>query len=121
MMGTALPEEIPSSVRWDIAELHGKLSDSLGPTRLEWVHDGQKVWIVQLHVGSTQTTATALVDGEAERWAVFDVSRGLAELRTFLEDLPNDAGLLLNGKVGLTSHVADLVRKWGRPARMETA
>jgi hypothetical protein len=118
MLGIALPDALPGSVVGDVTAVHESLSAGLGPVRIEWVHDGEIVWIVQLHVGATQTSATALVEGDACHWFAFEADRGLAELRSFLADLPDDAGLLLEGKVGLTSHVADVVRKWGRPARM---
>lgn len=119
MLGTALPQDLPEPLRRDVAALHAHLADQLGPVRLEWVHDGAGAWLVQLHVGATRTSASALVEGDAERWYRFPVERGLAELRRFLADLPGQAGLVIEGDVGLTSHIADVVRKWGRPARIE--
>jgi hypothetical protein len=42
----------------------------------------KRVWIVQLHKGATDSAASTLVPGEAERWETFDESSGLEELRS---------------------------------------
>ena len=39
------------------------------------------------------------------------------QLRDLLAEMPRGAGVLVEGKVGLTSHIADVLRKEGRPAR----
>ena len=111
----ALITEVYRSVR----SLHRRTSQQLGPVRFEWVFDGNVVWIVQLHRGATQSTATILVPGEAERWVPFEVSRGLEELRSMIELLEPGAGLILDGEVGLTSHIADVIRRAGIPARFK--
>ncbi|MDE4580279.1 hypothetical protein LOF21_25435 [Sinorhizobium meliloti] len=117
MKGDAPPEELPSHIIGDVQELHGRLAALLGPVRLEWVHDGRSVWIVQLHKGATQSSSSVLVPGEAENWVVFDLEQGLESLRSVIRSLPPKGGLLLKGKVGVTSHVADVVRKAQVPAR----
>ena len=90
----------------------------IGSARFEWVHDGQRVWIVQLHKGGTDSSASTLVPGEASEWVVFKASRGLEELRDFLAVLPAEVGVRIEGDVGLTSYFADLLRKNKRPARI---
>jgi hypothetical protein len=42
----------------------------------------------------------------------------LDELRSLLHRLPSGVGVRIRGEVGLTSHVADLLRKHRRPARL---
>ncbi len=116
MLGTAQSEPLPIAILRDVQELHSQLSNLLGPVRIEWVHDGAQAWVVQLHVGATSTSSLKLVEGDPDFWCDFDVSLGLTQLRTFLKTLPKTAGLRLIGDVGLTSHVADLVRKWDQPA-----
>jgi hypothetical protein len=118
MLGKRPPETLPQGVIADITGLYGRAKDLLGAARFEWVHDGDRAWIVQLHSGGTDSAASTLVPGEAERWEVFDVSCGLEELRSLLGRLPSDVGLRIRGEVGLTSHVADLLRKHRRPARL---
>lgn len=121
MVGERLPERLPDTVLRDIQETYRFAQGKLGPVRFEWVHDGSRVWIVQLHKGATDSSASTLVPGNAEQWEVFDVSRGLEELRRLLAQLPANIGLLIKGDVGLTSHVADLLRKARRPARLQSS
>ena len=118
MQGTASPERLPNSIVRDVARLHHAASD-LGPVRFEWVHDGQQAWIVQLHRGATGSSAEVLVEGDAADWVAFDVKKGLESLRELLTQVHSSQGVQLVGKVGLTSHIADVIRKAGVPARMQ--
>jgi hypothetical protein len=118
MLGVNAPELLPGPIVEDVRAAHRRLEDALGPVRFEWVQDGDKVWIVQLHLGATCSTAKVLVPGEAERWFRFDASGGLEKLRVVLTGVPPGTGLALVGNVGLTSHIADVVRKAGKPARI---
>ncbi len=61
-----------------------------------------------------------LVPGEAARWQSFNARDGLEALRAFLTTLPADVGVSIKGDIGLTSHLADLIRKSKRPARLTT-
>jgi hypothetical protein len=61
----------------------------------------------------------SLTPGEATYWVEFDVRNGLAALRKLLAKLESGKGLILKGNVGLTSHVADVIRKSRVPAKME--
>lgn len=119
MQGTVLPEKLPDHIIDDVMDLYASAYKHLGPVRFEWVHDHERAWVVQLHRGATETTATVLVPGEASQWRRFDISQGLEALRGELSRLLPDEGLILVGQVGLTSHVADVVRKAGRPARLD--
>jgi hypothetical protein len=118
MLGEKSPEALPAEVLADVEKIYSEAHSLIGATRFEWVHDGDKVWIVQLHRGGTNTAAAMLVPGEAAEWAVFKASRGLEELRRFLDTLPDHVGVRIEGQVGLTSHFADLLRKTKRPARI---
>jgi hypothetical protein len=118
MLGKDQPERLPTKIIADIKAVYETLSQPLGPVRFEWVHDGDKVWIVQLHRGATQTSQTVLVPGEATQWRSFEASQGLEALRAFLLALPADTGVTIEGDIGLTSHLADLIRKAKRPARL---
>lgn len=117
MMGTTLPELLPEAIVTDVLATFNYLCERLGPVRFEWVHDGEKVWVVQLHRGATQSQEGVLVPGEAEVWDRFYISSGLNALRNALDTLPENGGLVLIGEIGLTSHIADVVRKAGKPAR----
>lgn len=118
MLGEAAPERLPDHVTADVENLNRDLSKTIGPARMEWVHDGLGVWVVQLHIGATETNATTIVPGETDQWLRFDVADGLPALRKLLESAPLDAGVELIGRVGLTSHIADVLRRSHRPSRM---
>lgn len=118
MLGKRAPERLPNDLVTLVQSTYERAKERLGAVRFEWVFDGSRVWVVQLHKGATDSTASTLVPGDAKHWEVFDVSRGLAELRSFLDELPTGVGIRLQGEVGLTSHVADLIRKHRRPARL---
>jgi hypothetical protein len=119
MMGQRGPEVLPDRIVGDVARTYKGIATSLGAIRFEWVHDGETVWIVQLHLGGTKSSTSIIVPGEASEWVVFEDYRGLQELRRFLESLPSGVGVQINGEIGLTSHMADLPRKAKRPARIE--
>jgi hypothetical protein len=118
MLGRARPERLPSQISADVEQANERLRDNLGPVRFEWVHDGKQVWIVQLHKGRTRSTSTTIVPGEAPDWAPFKSDLGLEALREFIAALPPKVGIRLEGEVGLTSHIADLVRKSRRPTKV---
>lgn len=118
MLGQQRPEILPAEIIRDVERTFAKAVAAIGALRFEWVHDGERVWIVQLHKGGTNSAATTLVPGEANEWAVFEASRGLEDLRLFLAGLPSDVGVAIEGEIGLTSHFADLLRKTKRPARI---
>ncbi|MFT4133124.1 hypothetical protein [Labrys sp. (in: a-proteobacteria)] len=118
MLGVKAPELLPALIVDSVKATNRRLEDALGPVRFEWVHDGDRVWIVQLHLGATRSTSKVLVPGDAEDWVRFDARDGLEKLRAALRTLHPGAGLALVGNVGLTSHIADVVRKAGRPARI---
>jgi hypothetical protein len=121
MRGKARPGSLPSRVVEDVLRLFGTAERRLGPVRFEWVHDGNQAWIVQMHRGATLSSSKVLVPGEAASWRRFLVSNGLEALRRELGLLSASEGVVLVGDVGLTSHVADVVRKVGHPARIEPA
>lgn len=119
MQGECAPEALPEEIEADVRDLFVHAEAALGAVRFEWVHDGNRAWIVQLHRGATETDLTRITQGEAERWVCFDVRQGLEVLRSQIADMAPGAGLILKGKVGLTSHIADVIRKAQIPARME--
>lgn len=118
MLGRKHGQGLPGVIMQDVIRQYDALSRVLGPVRLEWVHDGQQVWIVQMHRGATVSSGRTIVPGEAADWREFTVADGLPALRALLAALPAETGVVLKGDVGLTSHVADVLRKAGRPARI---
>ena len=118
MRGKARPELLPEFVTRAVNELNLAAGRKFGPVGFEWVHDGDQAWVVQLHHGATVSTDEILVPGQASRWICFDVSHGLEILREILRTMDPEVGLILSGTVGLTSHIAEVIRRAGIPARM---
>jgi hypothetical protein len=71
MQGRDLPQQLPGAVVTDVIRAVARLTPIFGPVRTEWVHDGDQVWIVQLHRGATLSTERVLVPGERSRWGGF--------------------------------------------------
>lgn len=118
MLGTSIPELLPDNIEAEVRALYARAEASLGVVRFEWVHDGDHAWIVQLHAGATDTTLEYITSKSAKRWQTFDVREGLEALREALHTLPEGTGIMLSGRVGLTSHFADVLRRANVPARM---
>jgi hypothetical protein len=60
MLGTARSEELSKLILTDIEAIHA-LASELGAVRFEWVHDGERAWVVQLHRGATASDLSVLV------------------------------------------------------------
>ncbi|RWQ13599.1 hypothetical protein [Mesorhizobium sp.] len=118
MKGIAAPQRLPESATKAVTATHLKLRSSLGPVRFEWVYDGRQLWVVQLHEGRSSTAGTTIVPGDPDHWVIFEITRGLEQLRDFVSKMPPRTGLVLDGQVGLTSHIADVIRKANIPAKM---
>jgi hypothetical protein len=118
MLGREAPQELPEAVQAAVARAAEQLARIFGPVRFEWVHDGEQLWVVQLHRGATGSRGTVIVPGEPANWQRFDVDEGLDGLRKALKALPADTGVKLHGRIGLTSHIADVLRKAKVPSRI---
>lgn len=121
MLGLDRPEDLPDAILADVQASFADLSSALGAVRFEWVHDGSRIWIVQLHKGGTGTEGDVLVPGESKRWERVDATLPLEEIRAVINRLHDGVGVAIIGDVGLTSHIADVIRKAGRPARLQRA
>ncbi len=118
MLGQAKASELPERVLSDLRSLYQLLKHRFGPVRFEWVHDGTKAWVVQLHKGATSGAGLIIVPGDADKWITFQSEKGISELRVILEKTPPEYGIEIEGYFGLTSHLADLIRKANRPAKI---
>jgi hypothetical protein len=120
MIGERGPEVLSKGVARDVLALYEKAVDRLGPVRFEWVHDGRTPWIVQLHKGASPTTGRVIFPGEAARYRRFDVKLGIEELRQLIAGRRDaDEGIVLVGRVGVTSHFGDLLRRARIPSHIE--
>ncbi|MFW3171369.1 hypothetical protein [Geodermatophilus sp. CPCC 206100] len=120
MLGSRSPEAVPDEVVADVRALAARARATLGPVRLEWAHDGTTAWVVQAHIATHFFGGGGVISaGDAPEWLPFDVADGLEELGTLIVTArERGAGVVVHGSVGLTSHVGDLLRKAGVPARL---
>ncbi len=117
MLGERPPEALPLIVKEKVGDLHGLLHKLIGPNSFEWVFDGVHVWLIQLHKGGVTQSGRTIVAGVPDSWRQFVVNDGLEALRQLLEELPTNIGVEVVGHMGLTSHLAEVLRSSGRPAR----
>lgn len=117
MIGERSPESIPEHIQRSVKETYLRLVKALGPVRFEWAHDGDRTWVLQLHKGASASSENYIVPGNVENWVNFETSLGLAALRDVIRSLPQRTGVALLGSVGLTSHIADILRKSNIPSK----
>jgi hypothetical protein len=120
MIGRRGPERLPPGVRRDVQRTFDVARKRLGPVRFEWVHDGKRVWIVQLHVGATVSAGRTIYPGAAKHYHRFETHRGIDELRQLIGTIDGSGeGIVLVGRIGITSHFGDLLRRARIPSRIE--
>lgn len=120
MLGEAPPEPLPANVSAAVREALHVAARHFGDARLEWVHDGDELWIVQMHRGGTISIGNVVYPGTATVEHEFLVSSGIAELRDLADRLAGTGeGVVLVGQVGVTSHFGDVLRRARVPSRIE--
>ena len=121
MLGERDPESLPARVVRDVQEVAARARKVLGPVRMEFVHDGRQVWIVQLHLSSATYQPGIISPGTpANGWIEFDPALGLTHLRGLIDEATRKGyGIRVVAPVGITSHVGDLLRRAEIPARLE--
>ena len=119
MLGSRPGEALSTEVVRDVTELVQRAATELGRVRIEWVHDGDRAWVVQLHASRATVTAEFLNPGTAEHWLPYDPAEGLDRLRHLVAEAQRaGAGVVVSGPVGITSHVGDIIRKAAVPGRL---
>jgi hypothetical protein len=121
MVGQTAPsQDLPHDVELAVRDLWWRLTNLFeGPVRFEWAYDGQQVWLLQLHVGASQSYGSTIYPGEPETWVEFTVTNGLEALRVLIERAQAEGfGIKLIGNVGITSHFGDVLRRGQVPSRI---
>jgi hypothetical protein len=121
MQGIRKLEPLPDRVVRHVQELASRARKVLGPVRLEWVHDGNMAWVVQLHLTSSEYRPSIISPGDPEHgWLEFDPASGLARLNDLISRAQLERrGVRVVAPVGITSHVGDLLRRARIPARLD--
>jgi hypothetical protein len=118
MLGQKTPTQLPVAVEDRVRKLYDLLWHDLGSIRIEWVDDGNEVWVLQLQQEMAKSSGTVIVSGDAERFIEFEANAGLEELRGFIKSIQPKTGVILIGNVGMTSHMADVLRRAEIPSRL---
>jgi hypothetical protein len=118
MAARAAPVALPDRVLADVGRVGARAAARLGPVRFEWAHDGDRAWVLQLHLATVAASPTTIYPGTPTRWHRFDPSDGLERLRDLLATVRSGEGVEVTGDVGVTSHVGDLLRRAAVPARL---
>ena len=105
--------------RDSVLHLYHAAATHLGPVRFEWVYDGEKTWIVQLHKGATASLGNVIYPGEPTSFHRFEVKEGIENLRKLIQRIKKDEGIVIAGEIGITSHLGDLLRKAKIPSRIK--
>lgn len=122
MQGEAPPEPLPQECVAAVLALYGRANQVLGPTRMEWVYDGKSAWVVQLHRGAVPSAGPVLFPGQAHFYHRFEVEQGLEALRSLVDRVQGTGeGISLAGRVGITSHFGDVLRRARIPSRVEAS
>lgn len=119
MLGQSNPVQLPAELKSRLEEIYTVALRTCGSVRLEWAYDGEHIWILQLQQETAVSEGLWIVPGAFESEVEFDVSNGLEALRELIRKIDGTSvGVKLIGRVGMTSHVADVLRRHNVPSRM---
>ena len=121
-MQGAKKEELPHDVYSAVLDRGIRLAQKLHTNvRFEWVYDGYHVWVVQLHMGSVESDIGRKIIylNSAPRYIEYHPEDGLDSLRELIETIKQESvspwsersGICVVGNVGMSSHIADILRK----------
>ena len=114
MAGTASPNSLPQNIYNDVKDIAALAETAIGcPVRIEWVHDGIRPWVVQLHVIPEALSILKKNDfSTVNQWVIFNPIHGISELVETIKNVnPVTTGIKISGSIGITSHIGDLLRK----------
>jgi hypothetical protein len=121
MLGRVGPAQLDARLVDRLEELHATLLGHVGAIRAEWAFDGGTIWVIQLQQEAAVSSGLTIVPGEVESECEFDVSLGLSGLHELVELIKGrPVGIKLLGNVGMTSHIADVLRRYKVPSRIVT-
>lgn len=119
MLGEAGPTNLPGELIQMLNRLHNAAQEKLGGIRIEWIFDGKAIWIVQLQQEAALSNGSVIVPGDSADEVAFDPRQGLHELRQLIERIQQmSCGIRVIGNIGMTSHMADVLRRSRIPSRI---
>jgi hypothetical protein len=121
MLGRQPAEQLPKDAVSAVGDLMERVFALVGGTiKVEWAFDEDLVWILQMQQLDDEVHDTVIVAGEAKEFRRFDAREGIDRFRDFVEAAREaNAGVILRGAVGITSHFGDILRRSRVPSRIE--
>ena len=120
MVGLKGENQLPADLSYKV---HGLLDlireyySLIGDVSIEWVYDGDKIWIVQMNQLEHLGEGAVIVPGRPSVYKKVYVEEGLETLRKVINIIKDkDIGIELVGNVGLCSHFGDLLRHANIPS-----
>lgn len=129
MVGEEGKVDLPQNVIDEVKLLNNQLRNYhsiLGDVSIEWVYDGQNVWLVQLNQlrninKNNNLEGNIIVDGDPLYYEKVFVRDGLDALRSKIELIRDkNIGIELIGSIGVTSHFGDLLRLSNIPSILKS-
>jgi hypothetical protein len=119
MLGEATKVRLPPRVRNSVLIVYKKALRRWGRSEWNGYSMEKRTWIVQFHRGAIESKGNIIYPGERLSFRKFDVSRGLERLRKLISEVdPELEGIELVGRIGITSHFGDVLRKARVPSRI---
>lgn len=110
---TTIPKWVRTQIENQCILLNNYLDYKID-VKLEWVATKYKVYIVQMQFTNIAEDTTVIYSGDMKNAVVFDASLGLDALTMFIDNMLRDKGkivpVILKGKVGIGSHLVDVLR-----------
>ena len=122
MSGSRSPEILPDLVLKDVNELLRIAEERVAnPVRIEWVHDGTRAWVVQMHVvPKNSLMKESLLPEKIDDWIEYEPNTGISELMKIITVAKrNGSGVVIMKSIGITSHIGDLLRKNSIPFKLK--
>ena len=127
MVGEQCKFELPTEVIQEVKSLNNKIRNhhkELGDVSIEWVYDGNTVWLVQLNQlkgENKNLDSNIIVHGSPAHYEKVFVKDGLDSLRNKIDLLKDkNIGIELIGNIGVTSHFGDLLRLSNIPSILKS-
>lgn len=124
VMGNSGPRPLPDEVRSAVFLMYNEARKHLGPVEIEWVYDGERAWVVQLHKTNYRAEGDVICKGYSKKIITFQVTKGKAEkqLKKFEKLIASikgkSVGIELVGDIGVLSHFGDHLRDANIPSRL---
>jgi hypothetical protein len=119
MLGRIGAGTLDATLVTELEKLHSLTLECVGSARMEWAFDGDTLWVLQLQQEEAVSSGRVIVPGTTERNVDFEVSDGIAGLRQLVDLVAGKSvGINIIGDVGMTSHIADILRRHRIPSRI---